>query len=186
MAIEKIYRHVTGVDSTGKSVFISSGELEPDEVFFQPGTKFWRLWGTETDGPVIDGDSNMAPFFPEFHGTRFSLVGFPPHSLARATESQVRSPEELEALRREADERLPGLFDAHATDGGTSLFHATETVDYGIVLDGEIHLELDDGQEVVVTPGHCIVQRGTRHQWINKSDQPALMAFIVMGARRSR
>jgi mannose-6-phosphate isomerase-like protein (cupin superfamily) len=185
MTIEKIYRHVTEVDSAGKSVFVSSGEFKPEEVFFQPGTRFYRLWGTDDDGPVIDAESNMAPFFPGFHGTRFSLVGFPPHSLARSTESHAHSPEELEELKREADERLPGLFDAHATDDGTSLFHATETVDYVICLDGEIHLELDDGQEVVVTPGHCVIQRGTRHQWINKSDKPALMAAIVMGALRS-
>ena len=186
MSIDKIYRHVTGVDANGKSVFVSSEQMEPEEIFFQPGTKFWRAWGTGDDGPVIEEESVLAPFFPPFHGTRFTLVGFPPNSLKRSEEGVTRTPEELEDLKREAEERMPGLFEAHSAEGSTSLFHATESVDYVMVLDGEIHLELDDGASVKVTPGHLVVQRGTRHQWINKSDKPALMAAIVMGAQHSQ
>jgi quercetin dioxygenase-like cupin family protein len=59
--------------------------------------------------------------------------------------------------------------------------HQTATVDYGIVLDGEVVLELDDGAQTVLTAGDTIVQLGSRHAWRNKSDRPATVAFVLTG-----
>lgn len=60
--------------------------------------------------------------------------------------------------------------------------HRTATVDYGIVLDGEIWLEVDGGEERLLTAGDTIVQLGGRHGWRNKSDRPATLAFVLTGA----
>lgn len=61
-------------------------------------------------------------------------------------------------------------------------YHRTETVDYGIVLDSEITLLLDDS-EVVVRAGDVVVQRGTAHGWVNRSDRPCCIAFILVDGR---
>lgn len=62
--------------------------------------------------------------------------------------------------------------------------HVTDSVDYDVVLEGEIVLELDDGQTVELTK-HDVVQHGTRHPWRNTNDQPATMLFVLVGANRA-
>jgi quercetin dioxygenase-like cupin family protein len=63
--------------------------------------------------------------------------------------------------------------------GASSPMHRTRTVDYGIVLDGEVVLVLDDS-ETVLRAGDVVVQRGTSHRWENRSDAPARVAFILI------
>ena len=63
--------------------------------------------------------------------------------------------------------------------------HRTETIDYVIVLDGEVYLELDDHQEVLLKPHDAIIQNGTRHAWRNRSDRSVLLAVVLIGARRA-
>lgn len=62
--------------------------------------------------------------------------------------------------------------------------HTTDTIDYGIVLSGEIDMELDEGREVHFRAGDCLVQNGTRHRWQNRSEEPCIIAFIMVGAKR--
>ncbi|MGH8035279.1 MAG: cupin domain-containing protein, partial [Lysobacterales bacterium] len=57
--------------------------------------------------------------------------------------------------------------------------HRTETVDYGIVLEGELVLIVDEG-ETTVRAGDIVVQRGTNHAWANRSDRPCRIAFILI------
>jgi quercetin dioxygenase-like cupin family protein len=61
-----------------------------------------------------------------------------------------------------------------------SPMHRTESIDYGIVLAGEVHLVLDDGSETVLRPGDIVVQRGTDHAWENRAGEPARMVFILV------
>lgn len=63
--------------------------------------------------------------------------------------------------------------------GAASPMHRTETLDYGIVLDGEVVLVLEDG-ETVLRAGDVVVQRGTNHRWENRSSRPARVAFILI------
>lgn len=63
--------------------------------------------------------------------------------------------------------------------GVVSPMHRTQSVDYGIVLDGEVVLVLDDS-ETTLRPGDVVVQRGTNHRWENRSEQTARMAFILV------
>ena len=62
------------------------------------------------------------------------------------------------------------------------MMHRTETLDYGIVLEGEIYLVLDDS-ETLLKPGDVVIQRGTNHAWSNRSDRVCRMAFILLDGR---
>jgi naringenin degradation protein FdeH len=64
--------------------------------------------------------------------------------------------------------------------GGASPMHRTETVDVGVVLEGETWMVLDDGSETLVRAGDAVVQRGTRHAWENRSDRPVRMLFVMI------
>jgi quercetin dioxygenase-like cupin family protein len=64
--------------------------------------------------------------------------------------------------------------------GSSAPMHRTETIDYGIVLDGEIDLELDDGTETHLGAGDIVVQRGTAHAWYNRSDRVTRMLFVLV------
>jgi mannose-6-phosphate isomerase-like protein (cupin superfamily) len=62
--------------------------------------------------------------------------------------------------------------------------HTSDSVDYGVVIRGEIILELDDGKTVHPRQGDCVVQNGTRHRGRNALSEPALMAFVLIGGKR--
>jgi len=61
--------------------------------------------------------------------------------------------------------------------------HRTATIDYDIVLEGTIGLELDDGVEVTLGPGDVVVQNGTRHRWHNRGEVVARLLSVTIGAR---
>ena len=67
--------------------------------------------------------------------------------------------------------------------GHARFTHRTETVDYAILLSGEIDLELDRGEVVHLKPGDVVVQRGTIHTWVNRGSVPAVTAFILIDAK---
>jgi quercetin dioxygenase-like cupin family protein len=64
--------------------------------------------------------------------------------------------------------------------GAESPMHRTESLDVGIVLDGETWLLLDDGSETRVRAGDAVVQRGTNHAWANRADRPVRMVFVLI------
>jgi quercetin dioxygenase-like cupin family protein len=64
--------------------------------------------------------------------------------------------------------------------GAEAPMHRTQTVDVGVVLEGETWLLLDDGSETLVGPGDAVVQRGTNHAWANRSDRPVRMMFVLI------
>ena len=70
--------------------------------------------------------------------------------------------------------------------GHRSPMHRTQTLDYGVVLEGEIRLELDGGAFKTAVAGDVVVQRGTIHAWENVSDQPCRIAFILIAAKPLR
>ena len=67
--------------------------------------------------------------------------------------------------------------------GCTELPHRTSTIDFGVVLSGEIDMALEDGQSVHLKPGDVVVQRGTMHTWINKGSAPCVLAFAIIDAK---
>ncbi len=66
--------------------------------------------------------------------------------------------------------------------GHRSPMHRTQSIDYGVVIEGSVDLELDDGVTKTVGPGEVVVQRGTIHAWVNSTDRPCRIAFIVLAA----
>jgi len=66
--------------------------------------------------------------------------------------------------------------------GKESPMHRTNSIDYGIVISGEVELELDDGRRTTVREGGVIIQRGTSHLWRNTSDKPCRIAFVLIEA----
>ena len=67
--------------------------------------------------------------------------------------------------------------------GVSPRMHRTDTIDYAIVMSGEIDMELDNGVVVHIKAGDVLVQRGTVHNWINKGSEPCIIAFILIDAK---
>lgn len=168
---------VTGRTADGRSVFAEQGPVTLNPVL---GLELLTIWGTEDGTAVVGaGDDNpapvTAPFFPSAGGSRFLVFRVHPESAAAA---DVDPAEAAAAAERVA----PGLIGFFEPD--TPGMHTTDTIDYGICVDGEVYLELDDGVEVLITPGTCVVQRGTRHAWRNRSDRPCTIVGVIVGAER--
>jgi quercetin dioxygenase-like cupin family protein len=87
------------------------------------------------------------------------------------TDRPVRTPPPPNGVTVRYTEQAPGA---------ESPMHRTETVDVGIVLEGETWLLLDDGSETLVHAGDAVVQRGTNHAWANRSDAPVRMVFVMI------
>jgi quercetin dioxygenase-like cupin family protein len=67
--------------------------------------------------------------------------------------------------------------------GITPRNHRTDSIDYAVVISGEVDMQLDDGVEVHLRPGDVLVQRGTIHNWVNRGTEPCLMAFAIIDAK---
>jgi len=175
----RVRRVVTGQTEGGRSVFVSDEEVEPTTVSLLPGAEFHRIWGA--DAPVAlptDGAPPAAPsYFPPAAGFRFAFFTLGP--------DRVTIPEDLDvpAALAELEEKLPGL--AGAMEPANPGMHTTDTVDFDLVVSGEVWLELDDGAEVRLTPGDCVVQNGTRHRWHNRTSEPCVIAVALLGTTRS-
>ncbi|MDB5806212.1 MAG: cupin domain protein [Betaproteobacteria bacterium] len=70
--------------------------------------------------------------------------------------------------------------------GAAPRIHRTDSVDYAVVISGEIYMELDDGVGVTLRQGDVLVQRGTIHNWFNRGTVPCTIAFVLVGARPAR
>jgi quercetin dioxygenase-like cupin family protein len=67
--------------------------------------------------------------------------------------------------------------------GNPPLLHRTNSIDYGIIVSGEIDMELDDGQMVHFNAGDVLVQRGTIHNWVNRGTEPCVLAAIIIDSK---
>lgn len=175
----KVRRVVTGQVDGGKSVFVSDEEVEPITLSISPGAEYHRLWGSD-EIPALPTDgspTSQRAFFPPAGGFRWLVFTVP--------QQPVAPPEgiDIEKALAEADEKLPGAM-AHMEPDNPGM-HTTDTVDFEVVISGEIWLELDDGAEVHLKPGDTVVQNGTRHRWINKGSVPAVIAAGLIGAKRA-
>ncbi|MAM61422.1 cupin domain-containing protein [Maritimibacter sp. UBA3975] len=177
MVSKNVRRVVTGHDSTGRAIVLSDGS--PPNVIrpkHQPGLAFHELWHTDASPAPIaraqpeptDGYTETAP--PP-NGTIIRMVDIPPEG--------QDGPEFDKETARELFEQV-GLAEnaEHTIPGRHPLMHRTESIDYGIVLEGQIVLLLDD-EEVVLERGDMVVQRGTIHAWTNRTDQIARMLFVL-------
>ncbi len=169
---------VTGTRD-GKSVFASDRQVEPIAPHLLAGVEFYPLWGAD-DRPRLPTDGTPPapgqPYFPPPDGFRFGLVVLPPERGASGPDGDVAT------AAAEIERLLPGLM-AHMEPDHPGM-HTTDTVDFDVVLSGEIFLELDDAVEVRLERGDCVIQNGTRHAWHNRSSAPCVLGVAIVGARR--
>lgn len=175
----KVRRVVTGQDANGKSLFVSDEHVEPITLTPIPGLKFYPLWSAD-ETPKLPSDGTplaQSRYFPPAGGFRWLICVLPPESVS------VLEARAGEALRDEAADKLPGLMDVLEDDH--SGMHTTDTVDVGVILSGQVTLELDGGAVVTLGPGDTFVQNGTRHAWRNRGNVPVAIGFNLIGAHRT-
>jgi len=176
----KVRRVVTG-HASGKAVIVSDGAPEKNYDFVHlPGMSTALMWATAAQ-PAVPNDrkdvvSATTTWLPQTGETRFIFLTFPPDSLSMQPDFDGA------AVGQEYMEKVPDIAARFEPDHPG--MHATDSVDYGIVLDGEVWLELDDGKQIHLKPHDVVIQNGTRHAWRNKTDRPVKMAFILIGANR--
>jgi mannose-6-phosphate isomerase-like protein (cupin superfamily) len=141
-----------------------------------------QLWSTPAlptlEDSVLDPTGRVNSIVPPLGGTQFMLVGFPPDRVMMAPSFDV--PAAVSENLRYA----PGLAEKFEPDNPG--MHTTDTIDYAIVLRGEISLELDGGRIEHLRAGDFVIQNGTRHAWRNPGNEVALVAFVLIGAARKR
>jgi len=177
----QIRRVVTGHDEKGRAVVVSDGpapsvhvnKVEPDWF----SVDIWRTHEAParivakapepTDGPRRQ--------MPTKNGTVLRINSFPPES------DTVRKMTPADSLR--AFEALGNAKAAtHGKGGRHPMMHRTESVDYALILSGEITMLLDD-EEVLLKAGDIVVQGGTNHAWSNRSNAPCVIAFILIDGK---
>lgn len=180
-------RIVTGNSEDGKSIIVDDGTpprvLTRDET---PGVMVTDIWATHEPipslpaadlDPTIEGWS----YWPKPGASIFRIVRLPPVSeIVQALEAGVDVvPAWQECLAKAQNQEVPVEYD------GASM-HVTDTVDYAVILLGEAWMTLDEGVEIRLNTGDCVVQNGTNHAWCNKSDEPCVIAFTLIGATRAK
>jgi len=168
---------VTGQNASRKSLIMRDKAVPPVSVALLPGYEFHRVWGSDALPELpSDGAAPTQPrYFPAETGFRFGFFTLPP-----ATTRGERIV--TEAALEEMQEKLPGMMDVLEPDHPG--MHTTDTVDFDVVISGEVYLELDDGVEVLLKAGDCVIQNGTRHAWHNRSAEKCVIAVTLVGAQR--
>ena len=174
-------RIVTGHDAAGNAVIQSDAPPERVKVIGGDGPTFFEVWNTRETPALIDRRGGEPPesqltLAPPAGGTRIRVLDIPPE-----TEEMQRIGA---ATAREHFAEI-GAADASTHGSGPArhpYMHRTQTVDYGIVLEGEITLIVEEG-ETVVRKGDIVIQRGTNHGWANRSGTNCRIAFILIDGR---
>jgi quercetin dioxygenase-like cupin family protein len=173
-----VRRVVTGHDSTGKAVVVSDGPApfvhvnrhHPDWV----STDIWRTDRSPAAILAQPGETTEGPRrqLPQSRGTVLRINHFPPEPASVRAMSAEDAKRAFAALGNESASTF-------AANGRHPMMHRTETIDYAIVLFGEMTMLLDD-DEVVLRAGDVLVQCGTNHAWSNRSQEPAAIAFVLI------
>jgi mannose-6-phosphate isomerase-like protein (cupin superfamily) len=172
--IWRVRRVLTGHDAEGKSTFLMDG-LAPNikEMASMPGLALTDLWETKgapaRNAGGADNAARPVRLEPPKNGTILRIVEFPP-------DSQWRN-------RADARAAFDSIGAGHAPDAHSAdpMMHKTATVDYIIVLKGEIYAIMDRG-ETLLKPGDILVQRGTNHSWSVRGTEPCIIAAILVSA----
>lgn len=171
-------RIVTGHDEQGNAIVLTDAPPERVERVGGPdGPIFFEVWNTRETPAQIDRHSGEPAetglvLAPPRHGTRIRVLDIPPDK------PEIHNMDETAARAHFA---TLGEVNAstYKTGAPHPFMHRTETIDYGIVLEGELVLILDRG-ETTVRAGDIVVQRGTNHAWANRSGKVCRIAFILV------
>lgn len=174
-------RIVTGHDAEGKAIITADGAVERTYMIGGPnGAKFHEVWSTYQSPALIDtkgGEPEEGGLLlaPPKNGTRIRVIDFPPEG------NEILSLTNSQALDHF---KTMGGAEASKTEGVKPhpLMHRTQTVDYGIVLDGELTLIVDRG-ETTLHAGDIVIQRGTNHAWANRTNKNCRVVFILIDGK---
>ena len=176
----KIRRVVVARDETGKSAVVSDGHSPREQVLkHTPGfvsSPLWLTSGTpDLSLPIEETMAGEGSVLAGPGGACFMVVTFPPDSVMAGPDFDpaLAGPEHARAA--------PGIAETFERDAPG--MHRTPTLDFAIVVTGEIVLELDDGAMVTLRQGDTVVQQGTRHAWRNLGAEPATLSFVMLGAQ---
>jgi hypothetical protein len=170
----RIRRVVTGHDAQNRSTFIFDG-LAPNvkEMATMPGVALTDLWETTTapadNTGTADAAARPVKLEPPSVGSILRIVEFPPDTMWKGADAA------------KAFESI-GAGHAQDKDSADPMRHKTSTIDYIIVLKGEIYAILDTG-ETLLKAGDILVQRGTMHSWSVRGTEPCIVAAILIGAQ---
>ena len=173
--IWRVRRVLTGHDAQGRSVFIADGEApNVKEMSAMPGLALTDLWETGAAPASNAGDKDAADrpvhLEPPKNGTILRIVEFPPDSAWRGG--------------TDGKEGFKAIGAGHAQDRRSSdpMMHKTSTVDYIIVLKGEIYAVMETGEKLL-RAGDVLVQRGTNHSWSVRGSEPCIVAAVLVSAK---
>ena len=165
-----VRRVVTGHDAQGKAVVIMDGAA-PNQKLRQAGIVSTLLWVTDETPADISGSADRAAreiaVPPPPNGSILRVVDFPP-------ESEGGSKIDNAAVLREM-----GITSRSAAPARHAHMHRTRSIDYALVLSGEIDMLLDDS-EIHLKAGDVLVQQGTNHAWINRGTEVCRIAFVLI------
>jgi mannose-6-phosphate isomerase-like protein (cupin superfamily) len=170
-----IRRVVTALDADNKAVVLFDSRIQLKGA--APRPPILNLWITDSSPPGFsfkdDAASKSVGLTPPDNGTIFRVVEFPPH------DSAAEAKMDPNFLMKVIGDRAPtrGLPVKHP------LMHRTRSVDYGVVLSGEIDMMLDDSV-VHFKAGDVVVMQATNHAWINHGKEPCRMLFVLMDAKQ--
>ena len=172
--IARVRRVLTGHDADGRSTIIADGfAANMKEMPAGSGLAVTELWETAVpadNAGTHDAGNRTVRLEPPKGGTLFRIVEFPP-------DSQWQN-------RPDARDWAKALDATHAPDRSSTdpMMHKTNTVDYIVVLKGEIHAILDKG-ETLLKAGDVFVQRGTNHSWSVRGNEPCIVAVVLVDAK---
>jgi mannose-6-phosphate isomerase-like protein (cupin superfamily) len=172
--MDRVRRIVTGHDDAGKAVVLLDGPAANVKVRKATGIAATLLWVTDETPADVSKNSDRAAreigIAPPANGSILRVVDFPPVSPETASVSHAEVMREMD-LGRHVPENARHPF-----------MHRTRSVDYAIVLTGEIDMLLDDS-EVHLKAGDILVQQGTNHAWVNNGKETCRIAFILIDAQ---
>jgi mannose-6-phosphate isomerase-like protein (cupin superfamily) len=178
MESRTVRRVVTGHDAAGRAHVVDDRDVEPITSELMPGCAAYRLWGRD-ERPTFpdDGSPQRADaYYPPPGGSRFMINVIAPGDLVPPPGIDVA------AALAELDRLMPGAMARN--EPGAPGMHTTDSMDYVLVVSGEVTLELDEGEQTVLRAGDVVVQNGTRHAWRNHGAEPCTIVGVAVGADR--
>jgi mannose-6-phosphate isomerase-like protein (cupin superfamily) len=174
-----IRRVVTGHDARGKAIVIfDSATPNVARPPNRPGNSVHNFWLEPNTPTSVAGNADTAPA-----GKKIALEPPPGGHVFRVVEYGPEGAWIKDVDRTKAREMFAHMGAAHASDAsGTPphpFMHKTKTIDYAIIMSGEIYAVLDDS-ETLLKAGDVLIQRGTNHAWSNRSDKPCRIAFVLI------
>jgi len=171
----RMRRVVTGHDKNGRSVFLQDGKAKNiKEMESMPGLALTDLWETTGAPASNEGNQDAAKrpvrLEPPAGGTIVRIVEFPPDAQWRG--------------KADAKAAFDSIGAGHAKDKANAdpMMHKTATVDYIIVLKGQIHAIMEKGEKLL-KKGDILIQRGTNHSWSVRGKKPCVVAAILVSAK---